>query len=493
MYLYDKEAVYRLDKAAVRHDGLVEVELMHRAGQGVWQAIGERWPSLSSITVFAGSGNNGGDAYVVALLAREQGVEVQLIHTGNLTGQSETARHFRELWHQAGGETDLWNQQAIVGDLIVDGLLGIGLSRQLDDEAQSLIQHINACSVPKVAIDIPSGLNADTGVAQPCSVLADLTVTFIGKKVGQYLADGPDYCGELLFDDLGVSSQVKSGEPPALYVIESGNILLPEKRKQNSHKNQFGHLLIIGGDRGMSGATMLAAQAALRAGAGLVSVLVHPECLSHLSAVPELMVESWDQIEGKLDQASVILVGPGLGQSKAAKSCLQALLSVKKPLVIDASALDSHFLISLKSDRVVITPHPGEAASLLSLTTAEVQSDRMQASQRLVDKFEVVSVLKGSGTLVQQKGSIPVINVRGNPGMAVAGMGDVLAGLVAAFLGQNLTPFEAAQSAVLIHALCAEEYALDKDEAGLIASDISQLVPRILKTLRNNSNSDPVC
>ncbi len=487
MLLYDKETVYRLDQAAVHHDGLAEVELMHRAGQRVWRAIGERWPSVSRITVFAGSGNNGGDAYVVALLAREQGVEVQLISRGEFSRQSETSAHFSERWQQAGGEIQPWGRQEITGELIVDGLLGIGLSRQLDDEAQSVIQGINACPVPKVAIDIPSGLNANTGVAQPCAVLAALTVTFIGEKVGHYLADGPDYCGELIFDDLGVSSQTSASEPPALEVIDSGSLMLPVRRKRNSHKNQFGHVLIIGGDRGMSGATMLAGTAALRAGAGMVSVLVHPDCVHSLSAAPELMVESWDEIERKLEQTNIVLVGPGLGQSKAAKSCLQKLQSINKPLVVDASALEARFLGALASDQVVITPHPGEAGSLLSITSKAVQADRMEASRQLVDTFEVVSVLKGAGTLVQQKGSTPAINVRGNPGMAVAGMGDVLAGLIAALMAQNLPALEAAKSAVLIHALGAEAYALDNDETGLIASDITQRIPRIMKELRNTT------
>ncbi len=493
MLLYDKEMVYRLDRAAVQHDGLAEVELMHRAGQRVWFAIGERWPSLSRITVFAGSGNNGGDAYVVALRARDLGVKVQLISWGKLSSQSETSVHFREIWQQLGEEIQPWSRQEVSGELIVDGLLGIGLSRQLDDKTQSLIQSINGFPGPKVAIDIPSGLNANTGIAQPCAVQADLTVTFIGAKVGQYLADGPDYCGELIFDDLGVSSRTRASVSPSLDVIDAGNITLAVRRKCNSHKNQFGHVLIIGGGRGMSGATMLAAQAALRAGAGLVSVLVHPECVHSLSTVPELMVESWDEIERKLEQASIVLVGPGLGLSEAANSCLRILRSVKKPMVVDASALEAPFLRALASDQVVITPHPGEAASLLSLTANTVQADRMQASQQLVDSFGVVSVLKGSGTIVRQKGSQPAINIRGNPGMAVAGMGDVLAGLIVALMAQSLTPFEAAKSAVLIHALCAEAYTTENDETGLIASDITQRIPQIMQELRNTVVAPPGC
>jgi len=473
-----------MDGAAIKVDGLAGIELMRRAGQRVWQEISTRWPGVSCITVFAGSGNNGGDAYVVALAAKAEGVDVQFISQGNLSRQSDTSAHFRRLWQQAEAEILPWNQQEIVGEVIVDGLLGIGLAKELDKDWQSLIHGINQSPAIRVAIDIPSGLNANTGIAQPCAVNADLTVTFIGIKTGQYLADGPDYCGELVFDDLGVSSRIAEDLTPTLTVLDRDNIKLAEKRKRNSHKNAFGHLLIVGGDNGMAGAASLAALAALRTGAGLVTVLVHPECAHSLSAIPELMVQGWDSIDEKLEQATVILVGPGLGTSKAARDCQRKIHDCKKPVVVDASALDAGFLHALSSDQVVITPHPGEAAGLLSTSSAEIQTDRLRASQQLVDTFGVVSVLKGSGSIVQQVGSIPAINIAGNPGMASAGMGDVLAGMIAALIGQGLTPFDAAKTAVLVHALCAEDYASDNDETGLIATDIVQRVPRLVKKIR---------
>jgi len=484
MLLYNTKTVYEMDRSAVKTDGLAEIELMRRAGQRVWQEITSRWPELSCITVFAGSGNNGGDAYVVALAAKAQGVEVQFISKGDLANQSDTTIHFRELWQQAGGGITAWNHQEILGQVIVDGLLGIGLARELDKDWQSLIIAINQSPAARVAIDIPSGLNANTGMAQPCAVIANLTVTFIGIKTGQYLADGPDYCGELIFYDLGVSSRIAEDLTPTLVVLGRDNIKLPEKRKRNSHKNKFGHLLIVGGDNGMAGAASLAALAALRTGAGLVTVLVHPECAHSLSVVPELMVLGWDSIDEKLEQATVILVGPGLGASEAAKDCLKKIQACNKPIVVDAGALDSEFLRTLASDQVVITPHPGEAAGLLSTSTSEIQSDRLRASLQLVDAFGVVSVLKGSGSIVQQAESIPAINIAGNPGMASAGMGDVLAGMIAALMGQSLTPFDAAKTAVLIHALGAEDYASDNDETGLIASDIVQRIPQVIKQLR---------
>jgi len=489
MFLYDAKTVYRLDKAAVDVDGLAETELMRRAGARVWREISTRWPELERITIFAGSGNNGGDAFVVANLAKRQGVEVQFIVFGDLSRQSQTSAHFHRIWRQDGGEVIEWNQQKITGEVLVDGLLGIGLTRELDDDWQELIRLINQADAARIAIDIPSGLNANTGNAQPCAVRADLTVTFIGVKIGQYLSDGPDYCGELLFDDLGISSTTRNGQSAAFAVLDPAEVKLPAKRRCNSHKNEFGHVLIIGGDQGMTGAAALAAQAALRGGAGLVTVLVHPECIHDLIATPELMVRSWNDIDEKLELATVIVIGPGLGQSEAAKSCLDKLHTCKQPLLVDASALESDFLQAIKSNQVVITPHPGEAAKLLSTSSQIIQSDRVAASRKLVDKFEMISVLKGSGSIVQQIGATPAINIRGNPGMASAGMGDVLAGLIAALMGQHLAAFEAAKTGVLIHALCAESYAEEHDETGLIASDIIQRIPQIVMRLRNFQTS----
>lgn len=484
MYLYSPEKVYLMDKAAVEKDGLSEIELMHRAGARVWQEISQRWPELERLTIFAGAGNNGGDGFVVAILARQNNIDVQLVVIGDLARQSATSAHYRQIWQQSGGEIEDWQRQTIIGEVIVDGLLGIGLKRALDEDWQSLINHINDADTPKVAVDIPSGLNASTGVPQPVAIQAQMTVTFIGRKVGQVLAHGPDYCGELIFDDLGISSTTASGQLPALKVIDQSSLCLPQKRKRNSHKNSYGHVLVIGGDKGMSGATSLAALASLRSGAGMVSVLVHPQCVNNLSGFPELMVQSWDELEEKLQQASVLVVGPGLGESAAAKTCLARIAGSELPLVIDASALTKEFLTSIVSEQVVITPHPGEAAKLLSTTSDRVQADRLAALDQLCGLYPFVTVLKGSGTIIQQQGNPAVINTAGNPGMASAGMGDVLAGMIGAYMGQQLQAFEAAIAGVYIHARCADWFAAQKHESGLIASDIIHLIPEVVRQIR---------
>ena len=483
MLLYAPEKVYQLDKAAVKQDGLAEIELMQRAGQRVWRAMAERWPELATITVFAGAGNNGGDAFVVALSARREGVTVQLLVQGDLSKQSDTSRHFKELWEQGDGEFEAWEGQDISGEVIVDGLLGIGLQRELDDRWQALIKTINRSGVPRVAIDIPSGLNGLTGNPQPVAIEAHLTVTFIGAKTGQYLAHGPDYCGDLIFEDLGVSTRVRHSVPASLDVIESCQ--LPPPRKKNTHKNHYGNLLIIGGDQGMSGAVALASQAALRSGAGLVTALVHPDCRGNLASFPEIMVRGWDALESRLSDASIVVVGPGLGTNDAATECLQLLQRVSLPMVVDASALQADFLKSLKSKQVVITPHPGEAAVLLATDTAEIQADRLKACDRLVETFSATCVLKGSGTLVGESGKLTAINTCGNPGMASAGMGDVLSGIIAAMLGQGLSPFEAAKAAVYLHAKSADRYCRKHDQTGLLASDIIKRIPDVVKQLRD--------
>lgn len=484
MLLYTPEAVYQLDHAAVAVDGFSETELMQRAGECVWRAIDARWPQLKRITVFAGSGNNGGDAFVVALCARQQQAEVQLLVQGDLSRQSDTSRHFRERWEQAGGVHESWQGQQLLGEVIVDGLLGIGLQRELDRDWQNLVRAINRSAAARVAIDIPSGLNAECGVAQPVAVEAMLTVTFIGRKIGQFLADGPDYCGELLYQNLGVSKRVGASQAPALEVIESCR--LPAARKRNTHKNHYGNLLIVGGGRGMSGAVALAARAALRAGAGLVTALVHPDCRNNLAAFAEIMTLGWDALEEKLADASVVIVGPGLGSSDGAQECLQRLRSAPQPMVVDASALDAAFLGSLAAAQRVITPHPGEAARLLSLSTAQVQGNRLQACTRLRDEFAATTVLKGSGTLIAAPGeNPPAINTRGNPGMASAGTGDVLSGIIGALLGQGLDASTAARSGVYIHALCAESWSRGRDPSGLVASDIIDRIARVVKQLRD--------
>jgi ADP-dependent NAD(P)H-hydrate dehydratase / NAD(P)H-hydrate epimerase len=479
-YLYQRDQVYRLDQKTIQLDAQPAQLLMQKAATATWNAIQQRWPECQHVVILAGAGNNGGDAFALAILAINQAKTVSLYMIGDTARQSTESAFYRDSFLQAGGEVLDWTGECPDCDVVVDGLLGIGLNKTLNDNWQSWITMINLKQAIRVSIDIPSGLNADTGMAMPCAIKADLTVSFIARKIGCWLADGPDYCGELLFDDLGISSAALSTETPLCTIMNNTNINLPIKRASNSHKNQFGHILVIGGDRGMPGAVRLAAMAALRAGAGMVSVCVHPDNYSAIAAAdPELMVGVWDEVERLLERASVIVVGPGLGQSVNAKHLLDTVASCSKPMVIDAEALHSDFLARLLSDNKVITPHPGEAARLLKCSVPQIQHNRVQAIQYLIEHWTGACILKGSGSLVGQQDMPLSICHNGHSGLATAGSGDVLSGLVGAYLGQGLTALEAARCAAYVHALAAEDYAVDYHQDSLIASDLLRRIAAV--------------
>lgn len=484
--LYNRQHVYQLDHLAMTEDGYSSWQLMGNAARAVWSAVQQRWPMLESIVVMAGCGNNGGDGFALAAIIKKAGLSVTVITVGELSRQSAEAKKYRLSWEQQHGETRHWPTSIPDCDLIIDGLLGIGLDRQLDENWIAIIEQLNQLKVARVSIDIPSGLNADTGTALPIAFKADLTVTFIGRKAGCYVADGPDYCGQIMFDDLGLTEISRSKIPALGTLLEVDNISLPAQRKNNSYKMQFGHVVVIGGGASMAGAARLAGMAALRCGAGLVSLCVHSSNQIAASCQhPELMVTNWNQLNEAVQRASVVLVGPGLGQTAETATMLEFLATIDKPLVIDADALRVSFLATLQTTRCVITPHPGEAARILQITSQQVQQDRLAAQLQLINNWPVVSILKGAGSLVGQQESALSLCAHGHAGMATAGMGDVLSGMIAGYLAQGLSSLNAARSAVLIHAMAAEYYASEYAASGLIASDIIDLIPAVVKEIES--------
>lgn len=477
--LYNREQVYALDRLVIEADAQPGLQLMYRAALSVWRNIQRRWPETSDMLVLAGAGNNGGDAYAVACLARDDGVKVQVVSMGDLKRQSEESAHFRQWWLEAGGTEQAWDGTLPDCDLLVDGLLGIGLNKKLDKKWQALIAAINEHPTKRVAIDIPSGLNADTGSAQPVAVRAGLTVSFIGRKIGCYIGDGPDFCGERVFEDLGLSKATARRIEPLARTLEADTITPPPARQNNSHKNSFGHVLVVGGAPEFAGAAHLAGDAALRIGAGLVSLCVHPDSIKRYDA-GELMVKPWAAFADLAKQASVILVGPGLGQSDEAVKLLKKIGKLTLPMIIDADALLAEFLDGVAGRQVVMTPHPGEAARLLEMKAAAIQQDRPAALNRLIQRWGLVTVLKGSGTLVAAPGSKLSVCTHGHAGMASAGMGDVLAGIIAGLVAQGLPVADAARAGVLIHALAAERFAESAHADSLIASDVSAAVGEVM-------------
>ncbi len=485
MQLYSRQQVYRLDQLAIQEDTQPSRQLMHKAATAAWRTIQARFPECQNLLVLAGAGNNGGDGFAVAVMALQAGYQVSLVSMGDLDRQSEESRFYRDQFETMGGTIEPWVGILPEAGLVVDGLLGIGLNKTLDEDWQQLITAINQHPAPTLSIDIPSGLNADTGNPMPCAVEALLTVSFIGRKLGCFIADGPDYCGEILFADLGLSNQARDQVPPGCQTLQTDNIELPSPRKSNSHKNDYGHVLVIGGDRGMAGAVQLAGSAALRCGAGLVSLCVHPDNYAIAAArQAELMVSIWSDIEAQLARASVVVIGPGLGQSTAASQLLQRVSESQLPLVVDADALLPAFVGSLQSSQVVLTPHPGEAARLLDSTSNQVQQDRLQALQQLCSHWPHVSVLKGSGTLIGLLDQLPWLCTNGHPGMASAGMGDVLSGMIGGYLAQGLSPWQAARSAVLLHALAAEAFSREQDANSLIASDVIAAIAGVVRQVQ---------
>lgn len=476
--VFTPEVVRELDRRAIEDRGIPGYTLMCRAGRAAFDATRDRYPAAAKWVVVCGAGNNAGDGYVIARLARAAGLQVQVIAVSDpdgLGGDAARAWHdFRDAGGTAAGLADLDCGEA---ELLVDALLGTGLDRLVGGSYRDAVEQINAAAAPVLAVDIPSGLNGTTGEIMGVAIQADLTVTFVGRKQGLYLGAGPALCGEVRFADLDVPGDVTAGIEPALRLFDEHQLaeLLPQ-RHASAHKGDFGHVLIVGGNRGMSGAVRLAGEAALRAGAGLVSVATRAETAGAVVAGrPELMcrpVDSADDLEPLLERATHIAVGPGLGQDAWARQLFARVLAAERPLVLDADALNLLAADPHKRDDWVLTPHPGEAGRLLGGSTAAVQANRLDALAQLTTRYGGIAVLKGRGTLVGEHGQIPFLIDRGNPGMATAGMGDVLTGTVAGLLAQvPASPLAATAAAAWVHAVAGDRAAA-AGERGLLAGDV---------------------
>ncbi|MDJ0657053.1 MAG: NAD(P)H-hydrate dehydratase [Xanthomonadales bacterium] len=474
--LYTAQQSRDLDAAAIQGHGVPGYTLMCRAGEACMAAIDEYWPSLTSISVYCGSGNNGGDGYVIARLAAGQGMEVETLALSNPERlRGDAARAYQEFREQGLSATPWSPDTEPRGSLLVDAMLGTGLDRAVEGSYAGAVAQINALPVPRLAVDIPSGLSADRGTVLGCAVRADATVTFIGLKQGLFTGSALDHLGRLRFSGLGV--------PQAIYSeIESSGVLLDSRtlnrfltpRRQDVHKGRFGSVLVVGGDHGMPGAVRLAGEAALRSGSGLVRVATRSEHAVMLPMTcPELMaaaVEDAGAVGRQLGWASVVALGPGLGQTPWSREVFGAAVNCERPLVLDADGLNLLAGGGVQRSNWVLTPHPGEAAGLLGLSTSDIQADRFSAAREISRRFNAVCVLKGAGTVVTAPDGRMAVCALGNPGMATAGMGDVLTGVIAAMLAQGLELFDAACTGVTAHALAGDLAAAD-GQRGLAAGD----------------------
>ncbi|WJN58967.1 NAD(P)H-hydrate dehydratase [Pseudomonas sp. SO81] len=484
--LYSAAQARELDARLIAA-GTPGFELMQRAAHAAWRALRQRWPQAGEITVLAGAGNNAGDGYLVAELAQKSGWAVRVLAVAAPEKLSGDAAAARDAAQAAGVVLDGWSDGSELRGVLVDGLLGTGFKGDLRPPYDSAVEAINASGLPVLALDLPSGLCADTGRVAEQAVRADLTLSFIGLKLGLFTGDAPDWVGELLFDDLQADPQLVARQPCVAMRLAGAALPQPAPRARTAHKGQFGHVLVIGGDRGFGGAALLSAESALRAGAGLVSLATRPEHVAaSLARLPEVMCqasESTYQLPGLCERANVLVVGPGLGQRAWGRSLLSAAAASPRPQVWDADALNllTDGAVTLPADSV-ITPHPGEAGRLLGRSTAEVQFDRPAAALALAQKYQAVVVLKGAGSLVAAPDGRLRLCDRGHPAMATAGLGDVLAGLIGALRGQGLDTFDAACLGVWLHA-CAGQRLGDLGR-GLAASD---LIPTIRQLLQEHA------
>jgi len=526
--LYRADQVRALDQLIIEQFQVAGYELMSRAARGAFDFLKSYWPELISaetnnsqidnspadniqtlnsnlinskqarkkIAVFVGTGNNGGDGYLIARLAHEEGLLVHVYQVGDELRLQGDARRARQSFVDCGGQLKSVNALSDIEfdfDLAIDALLGTGIDRDLSGFWLILIQALNANAAPLFSIDIPSGLNADTGCIMAAAVKADATISFIGLKQGLLTADGPDHCGELVFSGLGAPDQAYEIIAADTYQIDPAvlnKVLVP--RKASTHKGECGHVLIIGGSAGYSGAVSLTALAALRAGAGLVSLVVDPLVVSIVAGqTPEIMVHAGNINKSLLqliERVDVIAIGPGLGQSEWAMELLELVFASSKTLIVDADGLN--LLVKLNNEKVnqaeksisrnnwALTPHPGEAARLLNTDVASIKADRFAAISSIVEQFKATVVLKGVGSLVASDNFPVSLCSAGNPGMATAGMGDVLTGIISSLSAQGLDLHTACEAAVYLHARAADIAAGDQPR-GLIATDLMPAIRQL--------------
>jgi NAD(P)H-hydrate epimerase len=480
--IYTAAQVRALDAWEIEKRRVPGFTLMTRAAEGALKILRARWPQAKRLAVVCGAGNNGGDGYVLARLAREAGLEALVLAAAPPDKLGGDARRAQEEWLATGGSAHPFAADALSGsDLIVDALLGIGLTGAPRPETLAVIRAINAAKRPVLALDIPSGVDADSGAVSEAAVRAEITLCFVALKSGLFLGAGPEHAGVVLLDDLGVVAPAQPKFTPLMRRIDQAELAasLP-RRARESHKGSNGRVLIIGGGAGMPGALRLAGEAALRAGAGLVTVAGAVENLGSVTGTrPELIylpISHDTDLDEALRAADVLAVGPGLGMGSWAQRLWAAVKGVSgKPVVVDADALN---LLAMRPGTLspdwIITPHPGEAGRLLGIDARAVQADRLGTARELHARYGAVTVLKGAGTLVASgpAGAAELaICERGNPGMATAGMGDVLTGVIAALRAQFGDSALAARVGVLVHALAGDS-AAQGGQRGLIASDV---------------------
>jgi len=513
MIVVTAEQMREMDRLTIQKLGVPSLTLMERAGEGITAAILESFAAAAKkgVLIVAGKGNNGGDGFVVARLLKQKRIQCEVALLAKRAELSPDAAHncraFEKLRGKvteisAGGLESLERKVAGKG-LLVDAILGTGIKSEVGGLYAEAITLMNASGVPIVAVDIPSGLDADRGTPLGVSIQAEMTVSLGYAKLGQVIHPGIDFAGDLVVADIGIDPLAAQAVAPATEVLTREEIswLVP-RRNADTHKGTYGHLLVIAGARGKTGAAVLACRAAMRAGAGLVT-LAAPRSLNNIlaSSLVEVMTEPLPETSAEemaeltpehwlrlLERKNALLFGPGIGINDATRNTLRWLLrNLDIPWVIDADGLNN---LALDLDRLrsaktppLLTPHPGEMARLIGKTTAAISQDRVGVAREFAVKRRCYLVLKGARSIIATPHGKIFINSTGNPGMASGGTGDVLAGMLAAFLGQGLGPEDAMKLGVFLHGFVGDRVADKKGEIGLVASDIIDDLPAGMRAL----------
>jgi len=478
--LYRSQQTKPIDEVAGHYLQIDSYQLMQRAAWAVYQSIKDQ----QSVLVVTGPGNNGGDGWVMAELARQD-------HKNVLVWALQKPDALRGDAAQAAADyqgdlvvTAPPNDKQF--DVIVDAVFGTGLSRGPSGIYQDAIEYINQCQAKVLAVDIPSGLSGDTGVAYQPTVAADKTVAVLNLMPGHMTADGQDYCGELVVERLDVPSRVYVEIKPSAYLLSKNQLtILKKPRRHNSHKGSFGRLLVAGGQHGMLGAVLLSGTAALVTGAGLVQIITTEQQAPTVPLYrPELMAMGFQGSEDliHIPASDVLVLGMGLGTSQWSKALWQQVLNAKIPTVLEADGLN--LLADLNGDMAVVsgaiqvmTPHPKEAARLLQCEVKDIQMDRIKACETLAIRYQCVVILKGSGTIISD-GKQHYICPYGSADLATAGTGDVLSGMVGSLMAQGYSPLQSANMAVMWHAITADDLNLGRC---LTASDLIAHLPEVVK------------
>ena len=502
MKLYTASETRKIDNLAIKEKGISGYSLMQMAAEFTLDVILREFSPVEELIIFCSKGKNSGDGFLLGSFAKEFGLEVTIVmsNTSNaLKGVSRKAfEEMKDSKVKIISTKSVEKLKVSNKTVIVDALIGTGLKGNLRENIKESILALNKLGVklPVLSLDIPSGINPDTGDADDIAVYADITATFVAQKRGCFTSVGKKFSGEIIYSDLEIPKNLFSKITSTSYVVDyEDSISKVVYREQDAHKGHFGNVVIVGGDRGLGGAGLLSSRAAVYSGAGLTSLVTRPEHVSaSLVSCPEVMVKGVDSgqdIEEHLVKPDVIAIGPGLGQSAWSEQMIQRVFweAEKRDVsvIMDADALNLLTKLKLSSNlpkRLILTPHPGEAARLLNTSVAVIESNRFSAAAKIQKKFNATVVLKGSGTVICHKsGGTQKWGIcdSGNPGMATGGMGDVLTGIIAGLLAQGLTLLEAAEAGVDLHAKAADQASLEFGEAGLTSSDVINELKYLLK------------